>query len=94
MQLLGVEMLKHFSLSVWQPLMFQCLMNEAPFIWKALSNVWELNKSREKLSGIGKVKAKSPTHRTRYGCKKQTSRSSAETQPATAIKREWVEPCL
>ncbi|KAB0349490.1 hypothetical protein FD755_006542 [Muntiacus reevesi] len=25
-------------------------MNEAPFIWKALSNVWELNKSREKLS--------------------------------------------
>lgn len=88
MQLLGVETLKHFSLSVWQPSMFQCLINEAPFIWTALSSVWELNKSRKKLSGIGKVKAKSPTHRTSYGCKKQTSRSSAEPKSAAAIKRQ------
>lgn len=88
MQLLGVETLKHFSLSVWQPSMFQCLINEAPFIWTALSSVWELNKSRKKLSGIGKVKAKSPTHRTSYGCKKQTSTSSAEPKSAAAIKRQ------
>ena len=93
MQLLGVEMLKHFSLSVWQPPMFQCLMNEAPFIWKALSNVWELNKSRKKLSGIGKVKAKSPKHRTRYGRKIRLQGLQQSQSPRLQLK-DRVEPCI